>query len=76
MARSAWSPLTSVAPEIERLIALYVRAVYSAQPPSPADQLQAIQTWRWLRWRLGLAWMRLKIENFTLSLKKLPKRWA
>lgn len=68
--------LAPATPEIERLIALYVRAVYSAQPPSPADQRQAIQIWWWLRWRLGLAWMRLKIENFTLSLKKLPKRWA
>lgn len=63
--------LTPAAPEIERLIALYVNAVYSAQSPSSVDQRQAIQTWRRLRWRLWLAWMSLKVENFTLSLKKI-----
>lgn len=74
-----FNPLALLAPvalEIEKLTALYVNTVYSAHSPSPLDQRQAIKTWQRLRWRLGLAWLGLKVEKFTLMLKKLPKRWA
>ncbi|MCQ3978107.1 MAG: hypothetical protein DPW09_32175 [Anaerolineae bacterium] len=59
-----FQPLAPAAPEIERLTGLYVNAVYSAHPPSAGEQRQAIQTWRRLRWRLWLAWARLKVERF------------
>jgi hypothetical protein len=56
--------LAPAAPEIEQLTGLYVNAVYSAHPPSVGEQRQAIQTWGRLRWRLWLAWARLKVERF------------
>lgn len=50
--------------EAQGLAGLYVRTAYSAHRPDPVDQRQAIQTWRRLRWRLGLAWVHLRASRF------------
>jgi hypothetical protein len=43
--------------EAQRLVSLYVQASYTPRPPNSDDQRQAIQTWRWLRRRLWMAWV-------------------
>jgi transglutaminase-like putative cysteine protease len=51
---------TALAPalqEAQRLVSLYVQASYTPRPPNTDDQRQAIQTWRWLRRRLWMAWV-------------------
>lgn len=51
---------TALAPAVQegqRLVSLYVQASYTPRPPNTDDQRQAIQTWRWLRWRLWVAWV-------------------
>jgi transglutaminase-like putative cysteine protease len=50
---------TALAPavqEAQQLVSLYVQASYTPRPPNIDDQRQAIQTWRWLHWRLWVAW--------------------
>jgi hypothetical protein len=47
-----------VVQEIEWLTGLYVRTSYSHHPPSRRDQLEAIATWRRLRRRLWLIWLK------------------
>lgn len=49
--------LASAVREAQRLVSLYVQASYTPCPPNTDDQKQAIQTWRWLRWRLWVAWV-------------------
>jgi hypothetical protein len=62
--KSRWVALLApAAPEIERLTELYVNMVYGTQRLTPAEQRQAVQTWRRLRWRLWLAWARLEVEG-------------
>lgn len=51
---------TALAPaiqEAQQLVSLYVQASYTPRPPNTDDQRQAIQTWRWLRRRLWVAWV-------------------
>lgn len=55
--------LAPVTPEVYRLTDLYVQMAYSAHPPDSGHQTQAIRSWRRLRWRLGLAWLRFKLER-------------
>jgi hypothetical protein len=45
---------TSVSDDIPALMAFYVQAHYSPRSLTPAEQRQAIQIWRRLRWRLWL----------------------
>jgi transglutaminase-like putative cysteine protease len=55
---SRWADLLAAAPaDVERLAGLYVGAVYSAHKSGEAEQSQAIQIWRRLNWRLGMAWL-------------------
>ena len=51
---------TALAPavqETQQLVSLYVQASYTPRPPNTDDRRQAIQTWRWLRRRLWVAWV-------------------
>jgi len=51
---------TALAPAVQearQLVGLYVQASYTPRPPNTDDQRQAIQTWRWLRRRLWVAWV-------------------
>ena len=48
--------LAPAAQEAQQLVSLYVQASYMPRLPNTDDQRQAIQTWRWLRWRLWVAW--------------------
>lgn len=47
--------LKPVQREVERLVQLYARAIYSLHPPRREELDQAIKTWHRLRWRLWLA---------------------
>ena len=47
--------LRPVQREVERLVQLYARAIYSLHPPRREELDQAIKTWHRLRWRLWLA---------------------
>jgi hypothetical protein len=59
--------LASTAQELRRLTDLYVQAAYSPHPPDTRDQVEAIQTWQRLRYRLWLAWLRFKLERWKVS---------
>lgn len=61
---SHWADLlATTTADIERLVSLYVDAVYSAHTLGETEQNQAIQTWRRLQWRLGLILVRLMRER-------------
>jgi hypothetical protein len=62
-----WAVLLAALPDIEWLTDLYVRAAYSPQPVSPADQNRAIHLWWRLRWRLWLACVRLVLNRLKLK---------
>lgn len=60
-----WGKLLSPAvQEVRRLADAYVQASYSPYLPDAADRNRLIRTWRRLRWRLWLARLRQRVQDW------------
>jgi transglutaminase-like putative cysteine protease len=61
---SRWKrALDPAALEVNFLVEKYVQISYSTIDPSDSDKPEIIKTWRWLRWRLWLAWLRERLRS-------------
>jgi hypothetical protein len=55
--------LAPVDGEVQRLVSLYVRTLYSPHEPSSAERAEAVQTYHQLRRRLWLVWTRKRRKS-------------
>jgi len=62
--KSRWRrALKPAANEVKFLIEKYVQISYSPYDPGDSDKPEIIRTWKWLRWRLWLAWIRERLRR-------------